>query len=107
MSDTRYAVIVDSKEALTGADVPNRVMTKEGERFWATIEREGWVEATSASFKEGLIPADVKTWETSDAAEEFAKRWKGHPWWCVPNGNYEIVELLPNMVLVQKGWMEK
>jgi hypothetical protein len=30
---------------------------------------------------------------TYNEAEEFAKRWKGHPHWCKPSVGYEIVEV--------------
>ena len=95
-----FAVIVHSKEMLA---YDKSIMTKEGERFWATVDREGWVEASSsrARVNEG-VPGDVMTWPTREDAEKFARRWKGHPWWCSPNGTFEIVELIPRKVIETK-----
>jgi hypothetical protein len=87
-----YGVIVTSKEAKSGA-AGNPVMTAEGERFWATVEPGGWVEASSSRVRDDSPPGDPLVFKTREQAEEFAKRWKGHPWWCVPSGQYEIVPL--------------
>lgn len=92
-----YGVIVTSNEAKSGAR-GNPVMTKEDERFWATVEPEGWVEASSVRYGDGVVPGDPLTFPTQERAEAFAKRWKGHPWWCVPNGQYEIVPLVARTV---------
>ena len=69
-----------------------------------TIEPEGWVEASSSrvSYNEGAVPVDLKTFETRDKAETFARRWKGHPWWCSPNGTFEVVEVVPRQVVEAK-----
>jgi hypothetical protein len=94
-----YGVIVTSKEAKSGAK-GNPVMTKEGERFWATVDPEGWVEASSSrvNVTGESPPGDPLIFKTRERAEEFAKRWKGHPWWCIPNGQYEIVPLVAKTV---------
>lgn len=87
-----YGVIVTSKEARSGV-TGNPIMTQAGDRFWATVEPEGWVEASSSRFTSAAVPSDVLTFKSRARAEAFAKRWKGHPWWCVPDGQYEIVPL--------------
>ena len=88
-----FAVIVTGKKVLNGSLA---VMAEEGQRFWVLIEDSGWVEATSATFRDKkLVPANVKTWRTRSAAVNFGKRWTGHPWWCVPNGTFEVVKLTP------------
>lgn len=97
-----YALIVVSKEMRSGAK-GNPIVTSEGEKFVVCDESDGWVEATSSSYR-GSIPPDVKAFRSPAEAEAFAKKWKGHPWWCSPNGEYEIVELRPVFELQQIGW---
>jgi hypothetical protein len=98
-----FAVIVESREMRSGAQ-GNPIITREGERFWALVEPEGWVEATSARASGSTVPGAAKTFQTRAAAERFAERWKGHPWWCSPNGKYEIVEVAPRYVRVRDGY---
>ncbi len=89
-----YGVIVTSKEARSGMP-GNPLVTTAGERFWVTVEPEGWVPASSCrvSSTGDSPPGDPKVFPSRERAEEFAKHWKGHPWWCIPNGEYEIVPL--------------
>lgn len=96
-----YAVIVHSAKVLYS---DGSVASEEGDPYWAIIEPEGWVEATSVRAIGGGVPTDVKTWASRDAAEKFAQNWKGHPWWLAPRGTYEIVPIEPKMVVIQKGW---
>lgn len=92
-----FAVIVHSKEMLA---YDKSVMTKAGQRFWALTDREGWVEASSCqTLSDGGVPGDVKTFANREAAEKFARQWKGHPWWCSPNGTFEIVRVQPRVVI--------
>lgn len=92
-----FAVIVHSKQMLA---FDKSIMTKEGERFWALVEPEGWVEASSCRATPGdPVPGDVLTFPTRTEAERFARHWKGHPWWCSPNGEFEIVEMIPRKVI--------
>lgn len=85
-----FAIIVTSKKACSG--VPGHpVMTVEGEKFWVERDHDGWVPATSSRLKSYPKPsASLKTFNTHDEAEAFAKSWTGHPWWCVPKA-HEIV----------------
>jgi hypothetical protein len=84
------------------------IITQEGTKVWVINERDGWVEATSTHvsiWKD--IPVDVKTFDTYDGAEKFIKRWKGHPWYFVPNGNYEIIEVEEKFKQVVIGYEKK
>jgi hypothetical protein len=100
-----YALIVHGKEQKSQSGT---VMSKKGQRFWVCREPDGWVEATSTmvddSFLGGKLPRDLKTFTTEDAAKSFAKRWKGHPWWCVPNGEFEVVKVTPKFQQVPDGF---
>ncbi len=91
---TRYAIIVRGKEQLA---YDKTVMTRDGERFWVMNDHDGWVDASSVHWtSDGAVPADVKTFESKEAADRFARRWKGHPWWCSPKpGEHEIVAIEP------------
>lgn len=102
MSDHRYVVVVSSKEAKS-ASKGNPVITEEGEKFLVLKEPEGWVEATSIQWS-GTVNSDALTFNDVISAEKFAKRWKGHPWWCKPNGDYEIIEISARIVKRQEGW---
>jgi hypothetical protein len=84
-----YAVVVTSLEAKSTSGT---VITPAGTQFIATIEPDGWVPATSSRYT-GAIPADAKTFDTEEAAVNFAKSWNGHPWWCRPNGEYEVIQV--------------
>lgn len=98
-----YALIVEGKEALSAN---GNIFTTEGEKFWVCNEPDGWVEATGINVNRGdtKIPGDVKTFKTRVAAEKFAKRWEGHPWWVNPNGNFEVIEIKPRYKQVRDGY---
>ena len=102
----KFVLIVESKEARSGHN--DTVMTRNGDKFLVTLEPEGWVEATSEIWsdlysKRGF-PNSVKVFNSEEDAVKFAKRWKGHPWWCVPNGNYEVIEVTPRFRQVPDGY---
>jgi hypothetical protein len=96
-----FALKVRSHEARSG---PEDIITAEGSWFWVVDEPNGWVEATSSpcNYEPGKVPNNVKTFKTEWGAAEFAVDWKGHPWWCKPDGTFEVVRLKPRMV--QDGW---
>ena len=96
----KFAIIVESKEAISGYN--HTVMTKAGDKFLVTKDHEGWVEASSTRWN-GEIE-DPKLFPSRASAESFAKRWKGHPWWCKPNGNFEILEVKPVYTQVLRGY---
>lgn len=101
---SEFALIVTGREMRS--DAPGKpIMTEEGERFWVTIEREGWVPATSRRCDDKrAVPGDVKTFPTAEAAEAFAKAWSGHPWWCSPRGEFEVVPVKPRYRKVLDGY---
>ncbi len=102
MTEIRYAVIVSSRQAKA---FDGAIRTKHGEEFWIMIAHDGWAAATSSRFcGMSQVPGDVKPFDTRAEAEEFAKRWKGHPWWCDANGTFRIVEIVPHMITIQRGW---
>jgi hypothetical protein len=89
----RFAVKVASREVLGAVE---QVMTRAGDWFWIVKEPEGWVWATSTdASSNGSIPAAVLTFSTKEKAARCAKKFRNrsHPWWCKPNGIYEIVEV--------------
>lgn len=100
MGEQMYALIVESREVRAES---GRAMTEQGARFWVT--RCEWVEATSTRMVgTDAVPRFVKLWDSADDAEAFAERWGGHPWWCVPNGTYEVVPVVPRTETVVTGW---
>jgi uncharacterized membrane protein len=99
-----FALIVTSRERRSGVQ-GNPIMTAEGERFWVERDAEGWVEATSSRCKDPeQAPAQAKVFKTVEAAEAFAKRWTGHPWWCSPRGEFEVVPVRPKYRQVLAGY---
>jgi hypothetical protein len=104
---SKFVLIVESKEARSGYD--NSVLTKAGDKFLVTIEPEGWVEATSSRWTGSLnesngFPIRAKLFDSKDAAVKFGKRWKGHPWYCKPNGNFQVIEVKPIFKQVLDGY---
>lgn len=104
---SKFALIVESAEARSGYD--NSVITRTGEKMLVTVEPEGWVEATSSRWTGSLndsdgFPIKAKLFDSAEAATKFAKRWNGHPWYCKPNGNFEVVEVKPNFKQVLDGY---
>jgi len=102
----KFALIVESGEARSSDDA---VLTEDGDKFLVIIEPEGWVEATSSRWDGNLkssngFPHDPKLFKSPEAATKFAKRWGGHPWWCNPNGNFEVIEVRPVFEQVQVGY---
>lgn len=99
---SRFIIFFKCKEALA---YNKKVLTKAGELACVMTEPEGWVEATAWSVPDSnTIPDCAKKFPSYESAEKFIKRWKGHPWYCVPNGEYEIIEVVPRMVQVQQGF---
>lgn len=97
-----FAVKFKCKEAKSS---DGHVMTKEGEECWLLPEPEGWVPATSYkadSYKE--IPKDVKVFDKETEALKFMKSWKGHPWYNVPNGDFEVIKVEKKFKMVFDGY---
>lgn len=96
-----YIVVVTSKQVLAQ---DNSVMTKDGERFIVIECEEGWVEATSTRFDKNNIPKGALTFKTKHEAHEFAHRWQGHPWWCIPSGQYAVIKVRRKYRQVLSGY---
>lgn len=83
---------------------PKGVTTEARTWFWVTwSETDHWISSREVNHPLGMVD-DPMVWETRDEAEKLLKQWKGHPYWCVPNGIYEILEVRPHMKEVQDGW---
>ena len=84
------------------------LITQEGYEIWVCKEQDAWVEATGSGvgFHNG-VPVDVKVFNSKDDAEAFIKTWKGHPWYYVPNGEYELVEVEPQYKQTTVGYKDK
>lgn len=93
-----YAAIVKSKRVAS----QGTVYTKTGERFW--IVKGEWGPSSHQCLTHPGVPSDVMTWETEEEAEAFAKGWGGHPWWCKPNGKFEIVKVRPKYKTIKDGY---
>lgn len=85
-----FGLIVTGKE-VPCADKSRPLMTQEGERFWVTLDY--WGDTSSRCDDASKVPGDVKLFETEEAAATFAKKWKGHPWWCKPRGEFQVVKV--------------
>ena len=85
---TKYAVVVQCKEAKA---VSGTTMCEEGTEV--IIEKGEWGDTSYPITSSRGIVAGVKTFDSYEAAEKFAKKWDGHPWYYTPNGQYRIVEL--------------
>ena len=107
MSDDQevlYGLIVTGSEQRT--DAPGKaILTHHGDKFWVVIEPEGWVPATSTrmTYESGQAPYDLKVWKTRKEAEDFGKKWKGHPWWCSPIG-FQVVKVQRKFKQVSDGY---
>lgn len=87
-----YGIIVTGREAKSADD---SIVTEKGQKFVATVNHEGWVPATSSHYNDGdTLPCDTKLFESRETAENFAKTWRGDPWWCIPD-EFEVVRLSP------------
>lgn len=105
-----FVLVVSSKEAKSGA-AGNPIITQAGEKFIVVNDEDEWVEATSLKYdvNNSILPPNVKIFRTQRAAERFVKRWKGYPWWCVPDGTFEVI-LVSRIVKCRKetiGYQQK
>jgi hypothetical protein len=107
MSHENFTLVVRSKEARSSA-AGRPIITKEGTEFWVLRDVEGWVEATSRpccrSLRTGEVPVDILLFSSREKAEEFARRWKGDPWWCIPDGTFRIIPVRPEYKPVLMGY---
>lgn len=118
MSDERkWALMVRSNEVRSGL-LGNPVVTQSGEWFIVENEPEGWVEATSINIGGGSAAnlldewlgrsasnsKHIKRFNSPEEAESFARRWRGHPWYCKPSGKFSVVEIKPVYKRVVDSW---
>lgn len=102
MNNRTFVLVVESGKA---ADIAfGSVITLEGEKFVVTVDREYAWDTSSRWHNGDPIPLDAKIFQTAEAAAKFAKHWSGHPWWCKPNGKYEIFEVVPVYERVLTHW---
>lgn len=103
---TKYAIKTKCKDAYTSDGC---IVTKSGHEVWVCNEQDSWVEATgqSVNFSPDTIPCSIKVFDSKVEAEIFIKKWKGHPWYYVPNGEYEVVEVEPQYKQITVGHKEK
>ena len=95
-----FIVVGESLEALSES---GKVITKNGQKFIVTFS-EGWDSSISWNGNINRSSNNPKLFESIDTATEFARKWKGHPWYYKPNGKFEIVEVRPVYKQVQDGY---
>lgn len=94
-----FAVLFPAKQAISsyvGSD--DKIITQRGDLFWLVNEAEGWVPATSTRYRKGAdeLPKNLKLFATKQAALDFMKYWKGHPWYVTPyKGKAQIIQVEP------------
>lgn len=98
-NEIQFGIVYECKEAINAS---GKVTTEEGYRCVISYDPGGYG-PTGSPLSSGFKYAAL--WNTFEEAEEFAKKWWGNPWYHIPNGNYEIVELEP--LYVQSGWKLK
>lgn len=96
-----FALIVKSKKVGS--------MTEAGSEFIVRACDQGCVPATSSLLlmTDQVLPKDTMLWPTEEKAEEFARNWEGHPYWCRPNGKFRVVAVTPKYVQVHDGFLIK
>ena len=45
-----------------------------------------------------------KQFNSEQEAHDFMKKYKGHPWYYIPNGNYEVIKIQPVYKQVIDRW---
>lgn len=68
-------------------------LIQDGYAAWVINEPNGWVEATACAAYSDKLPIQLKLFHTQEEARNFIEQWEGHPWYYVPNGKYEILEV--------------
>jgi hypothetical protein len=103
---SKFALLVQCHEAVSAP--PNEtVITKEGQ--WRLVIDGEWGETSVNTDGPRIIETrtDMKLFPSREAVAKFMKKWKGHPWYCVPNGNYKAIEVEPTYRQVLSGYKEK
>lgn len=95
-----FALIIRSKQVKT---FEGNIITEAGKKILVCNEPGGWVPATSYAYN-GKIEGNAKIFATAEAATEFAKAWRGHPWYVVPGKRFEVVEVKQKFKQVADGY---
>ena len=95
-----FVVVVESFEARSEY---GKVITKNGQKLLVTFS-EGWDSSSDWNGNINSSSNEPKLFESIDSATAFARKWEGHPWYCKPNGNFEIIEVRPVYKQVQDGY---
>lgn len=102
-----YVVVVTGEEARSAH---NTIVAHAGIKWLVIEERDGWVEATATHLivgADGMISnlwGNPKLFDTAEKAKAFVSKWKGHPWYCIPSGEYSIIEVEPVHERVLSGY---
>lgn len=103
-----YALYIQSKEV---KDAQGYVYTVDN--TWFLILKDEWGDTGVAVEGVGSLAFTfvyswkaLRTFNTIDAARDYAAAFKGHPWYCSPNGTFEVVEVMPTF-REQTGWAVK
>jgi len=80
-------------------DFLGRPVTKQGRVVWVVQGDFGWTSSAG-------LPKDLPhliAFEDKQVAENYAAKWKGHPWYYLPE-KVEVVEVKPRYKQVLEGW---
>ena len=97
--EIKYAVSYRCKEMKS---YDGNIMTKEGTKVWV---HEGDFGPTASKT---INYTSLITFDTEKEAKNFIKSFSGHPWYYEKRKqDYEIVEVIPNIITKQDGWKLK
>ena len=97
-TENRYIVVYECKEAKSD---DGSVMTKRGEK--ALLCKGEWG-PTGSPDKSCFGVGAAMRFNSEQEAHEFMKQYKGHPWYCIPNGKYEVIKVKPVYKQVVERW---
>lgn len=97
-SNMPYIAIVESKEVNS--------MTNYGDRFLLLEGINGSpIKARGIPYKPtDLKRTDLKIFKSYKKAEKFINQWKGYPYICKPNGQYQILKVKPTYQKILDGY---
>lgn len=101
-----YAVLITCKAVASESGVNKRLIVQEDDKWWLVDDEWGWTcrSAGSRFYRdENLIPSDIVKFVTEEGAHEAMEGFPGHPWY-IKIKSYEVVPVVPNMVIRQDGW---
>ena len=102
-TENRYIVVYECKEAMS---TDGSVLTGNGEKALLCDEPNSRVPATGTYYdgSNKNISVWAKHFSSEHKAHEFMKKYKGHPWYYIPNGNYEVIKINPVYRQVVERW---